>query len=149
MHLVKRKRWRPLLRFVGVLLVIVTAGMSCSALGNSHSNLKDFGFAVDQFHNAVRWETYDMALLFVSPPLADDFYRLTDVLQGKIRIMEYEIRNPLYDPLSRTGSVTVHIKLYHSDGPRLQTKTVQEKWAFMDKENRWQIIQHDLKELLN
>jgi hypothetical protein len=127
---------------------MLIVGMSCSALSNSHNNLKDFGFAVDQFHNAMRWETYDTALLFVSPALADDYYRLTDVLQGKIRIMEYEIRNPLYDPRDRTGSVTVHFKLYHCDGPRLQTKTVQEKWVYMDKENRWQIVQHDLKELM-
>jgi hypothetical protein len=149
MHFVKINGSRALGGCAAGLFLVLAIVTSCSSLGNSQNNLKDFGFAVDQFHNAMRWEKYDIALLFVSPKLADDFYRLTDLLQDKIRIMEYEIRNPLYNPQDRSGLVTVHFKLYHCDGPRLQTKTVQERWVYMNKENRWQIAEHDLKELMH
>ena len=133
----------------GAFLLILVAGASCTTMGNSYKNARGFNLAVDQFHNAMRWEAYDTALLFVSPPLVDDFWRLADALQGKIRIMEYEIRQPVCDPRNGSGSVTVNVKLYRQDGPTLQTRTVRQKWVYLAKEDIWQIVQHDLKELMN
>jgi hypothetical protein len=138
-----------LTRFTATLCLLLAGAMSCSSIGSTYNNPKGFNLSVDQFHNALRWEAYDTALVFVSPPLVDDFWQLADILQGKIRIMEYEVRQPVMDPISGSGSVTVHFKLYHQDGPRLQTRTVREKWVYLPKEKIWQIVRHDLDELMN
>lgn len=149
MHRFRTNGPGPGLWLVGACCLVLAIGASCGSMGKSYNNAKGFNLAVDQFHNAMRWEAYDTALMFVSPPLVEDFWRLADMLQGKIRIMEYEVRQPLYDPRNGSGSVTVHIKLYHQDGPRLQTRTVREKWVYLGNEDMWQIVHHDLKELMN
>jgi len=149
MHRLKSKGPRARLWIMGAFLAALVTGASCATLGDSYNNPRGFNLAVDQFHNAIRWEAYDTALLFVSPPLVDDFWRLADMMQGRIRIMDYEIRQPVCDPKSGSAFVTVHFKLYHQDGPKLQTRTVREKWAYVGKERMWQLVQHDLAELIN
>lgn len=131
-----------------VVMVISWGAAGCGSLGESTRESKGFGLAIDQFHSAVRWEAYDRALPFVSPPLVDDFYDLTDILQSKVRIMEYEVRNLSIDQKGETATATVFFKFYHQNSPQLQTKTIREKWAYADKEKIWQIVHHDMKELM-
>lgn len=132
--------------WITLLLMYGTAG--CGSLGESPKESKEFSQAIDQFHAAVRWEAYDRALPFVSPPLVDDFYDLTDILQGKVRIMEYEVRNLSFDQKGETATATVFFRFYHQDSPQLQTRTIREKWAYAGKEKIWQIVHHDMKELM-
>jgi hypothetical protein len=137
-----------LYRAIWVFILILWGAAGCGSVGESTNDSKGFGLAIDQFHSAVRWEAYDRALRFVSPPLVDDFYLLTDILQDKVRIMEYEVRNLSFDEKGEAATATVFFKLYRQNSPQLQTRTIREKWAYADKEKTWQIVQHDMTELM-
>lgn len=150
MHMDRPSSPKSLLQVVWVLFVLLWGCVGCSSLSTmtTDSNPKELRLAIDQFHNAVRWEAYDAAMIFVSPPLMDDFSRLSDMLRDKVRITDFEVRQPRFDAKTKSGWVTVHFKLYRQNNPQLETIAVREKWTFPDKGDRWQIVQHDFKDLM-
>jgi hypothetical protein len=150
MHMENRHTLTNLMRVLGIVGLVLWGCTYCSSMETTADiNPKDLRLAIDQFHNAVRWEAYDRALIFVSPSLVDDFSRLTDRLEGKVRVTEFDVRRPRFDPQTKCGWITVHFKLYRYNSPQLETKTVREQWCLANKGDLWQIVQHDFKELMN
>jgi hypothetical protein len=150
MHMKHQHIPTNLMRILSTIFLVLWSFTSCGSMGTSTDiHPKELYLAIDQFHNAVMWEAYDKALIFVSPSLADDFSRLGDRLAGKIRVTEFDVRRPQFDPKTKCGWITVNFKLYRRSNPQLETKTVREKWCPADKGDLWQIVQHDFKEVMN
>ncbi|MGV8073972.1 MAG: hypothetical protein AB2L11_05405 [Syntrophobacteraceae bacterium] len=138
-------------KFIGKIIafcLLLPVLFSCASPGKAKKNNEGLVAAVQNLNTAIRWQEYNTAAYCMASPLRERFWTLTDGLQKSVRILDFEIRRSSCDELSLSGEATLCYRYYHTDSPQLQTKTVHERYRYSEKEEAWQMVQHDLESLL-
>lgn len=145
-------RYQAVLK-TGCTCLFLLALASCSSLGGGESKKDQEALlaSVDVFNSAIRWGDSRQAALWIIPQLQDYFWTLTDELQDHVRIMDYEVRHISSIATADkqpSAEIILRYRYYHTNDPHLQTRTIHERWKYSEKEKVWQLVQHDLQQLL-
>lgn len=139
------------LKFCVVLfrcLVCLAAGLStsCAALNGQGDSEKGLVKAVERFNKDLRWEDYRAASTWIAPSAQKSFWDLADRMHGTVRIIDYQLVNASVNELS--GNATLRYRFYQKQNPRIQTRTLQQRWVFSEKDRVWQVEVHDLQQIM-
>lgn len=134
--------FRSLVAYVSIFLLVLT---SCTGLGKSRGDEKNFSLAVQGFNSFVRWGEYKQASAWIMPQARSYYWELTDWLGSNVRILDFEVREVSVNEVSQTGMSTVHYRFFYKDDPYIRTKTIEQKWRFQESEKAWQVVQHNLE----
>ncbi|MGO9019741.1 MAG: hypothetical protein ACLQVJ_15475 [Syntrophobacteraceae bacterium] len=116
-------------------LIVATAAASASAEGHD-DNLKS---SVKAFNEAFRFEDYSQASVFVSPDKKEKFWTEVDRFQGKIRIIDYELRDMQLDEKKNHATVILCIQYWRPESPILKTVSFTQKWQYSEKDKTWRV----------
>lgn len=131
-----------------LLLVVVLPSFACSTFGDKKENMKNFIAAVEGFNTALRWGDYKMASAFVSPSLQEQFWQQADIMEKKIRLTDYDIRNVAMAKTGNSFPVIIRFHYYITNDPQLQTQTVRQQWSYSQEAESWMITQCGLEALV-
>jgi len=95
----------------------------------------------EAFNRSFRWEDYSASSAWVPPGKKELFWKEVDNFKGKIRIIDFQVRE--IDQIEKSGTATaiLHYQYYRPDSPTLETVTFSQKWYFSEKEKAWQLGQ--------
>ena len=130
-------------------ILLATSTFSCGSLGKRKDSQENMMVSVDGFNGAIRWEDFKAAYLCLDPALQGEFWDLADTLHKSVRIMDYEVRNVNLNPEKHTATLAISYRYYFTHNPKLQAKTLQQRWQFYEKDKSWRVVHHELKELLS
>ena len=140
-------RWKRWMLFFPCWVCLV-AGFtsSCTTFGGQKSNEKGLLLAAERFSQDLHWEDYKSALTSIAPAARGEFMDLVERLQGRVRIVGYQIMDVGTSGLS--GNVTLRYRFYQKQNPQLQTRTLHQLWLFSEKDGVWQVVRYDLQQLM-
>jgi hypothetical protein len=125
------------LPFILFLALIVA---SCASTGGKDKKLEDsLKLSVDAFNSAFRWEDYREAAAFVPPDKKEHFWAEVDRFKGKIRIVDFNLREVELKEKSTSAGATLHFQFWRLESPTLQTVTFTQKWYFVEKDKQWKV----------
>jgi len=125
------------LPFVLFLALIVA---SCASTGGEGKKLEDsLKLSVDAFNSAFRWEDYKEAGAFVPPDKKEQFWAEVDKFKGKIRIIEYNLREVELKDKSRSANAILYFQFWRLESPTVHTVTFTQKWYFVEKDRLWKV----------
>jgi hypothetical protein len=128
--------------------VVFLSISSCASLGKSAGDEKDLTSAVQSFNFSVRWGEYKEASVWVIPQTRNYYWELSDWLVDNVRILDFEVRDVVFDEASNTGTSSVYYRFFYKDDPYIKTKTVEQKWRYEQSGKLWQVVQHNLESLV-
>jgi hypothetical protein len=127
------------------VLVAFTFGCSSLGLSNRKMNSEDFRAAVTTFNDAIRWRDYQTALLWIVPQQQEAFWKQTDDIQERVRVIDYEIIRVDFSERTAIGTVDLRYRVYHLTDPRIQVKTLHQKWRYEESQKNWRVAHADLQ----
>jgi hypothetical protein len=133
---------------VSLFCLVLPLLLSCSSFSSKKNDEKNLLTHIEAFNSAIRWEDYQAASSWVVPQLQEEFWRQADSLQGHIRLMDFQVRNIALENEGFSGTVVLRFRYYYTDDPHLRSKTLQQRWRYLEKEKVWQIVQYDLAALM-
>ena len=89
-----------------------------------------------------------MASAFVPPDLQEQFWQLADIMEKRMRLTDYDIRNVSMAKNGDSFPVIIRFHYYVTNDPHLQTKTVRQQWFFSQETENWMITQSGLEALV-
>jgi len=142
-HWKLRMLWFP-------LLLCLLAGLlcSCSLWGGQKSNEEGLLAAADLFNTDVRWEDYKAAAACIAPSDKAKFWNQVDRLQGRVRIMDYQVVDVELRDDGESGTVTLRYRFFYKNNPQIQTITLRQQWIFSGKDRAWQVVENDLQRMM-
>ncbi len=138
------KRW--MLLFPCLVCLVAGLSASCTLLGGQRGDDQGLRLAAERFNKDLRWEDYRSALSWIAPAAKEAFMDQADRLQGRVRIMEYQVMDVSSDGLS--GNVILRYRFYQKQDPQLQTRTLHQQWFFSEQDHVWQVVKDDLQKLM-
>jgi hypothetical protein len=138
------KRW--MVFFPCWVCLIAGFSASCTMFDAQKSNDQALFLAVDRFNQNLRWEDYKSALTWIAPAAKGEFMDQIESLQGRVRIMGYQVMDVGTSGLS--GNVTLLYRFYQKRNPQIQTRTLHQQWLFSEKDRVWQVVRNDLQQLM-
>lgn len=129
-------------------LTILLFTLSCSTWGKPKNNMNDLLLAEQDFIKAMKWGDYKHASGWIAPEAKEDFWRNVDRFQNHLHIMDYDIRDVIFEGGDGFSIVLLKCRYYFTSDPQLKTKTLRQKWTYGEEPSRWQLQQHALGELL-
>ncbi|MDY0041879.1 MAG: hypothetical protein RBS57_16320 [Desulforhabdus sp.] len=132
-----------------LIIVIVLCFSSCSTFGDKQKSLKDLKTAVEGFNTALRWGDYKTASVFVAPSLQEQFWQQADIMENRIRVTDYDIRNVSMPATGESFPVIIRFHYYITNDPHLQTRTVRQQWLYSEGSESWTTTQSGLDALLD
>lgn len=129
-------------------LLALTVPSSCATISGGKADPESLGEFVEQFHSAIRWEEYKAASAFVPEQQRKQFWDDMDLFQRKVRVMEFKVRDIRAREGSWSAQVIVQCRFYHTDDPRVHTKTLEQDWRYREKEKVWLVTRHDLESII-
>jgi hypothetical protein len=140
-------RWiRWMFFFPCWVCLVVGLVSSCTLLGGQRGDQKGLLAAAERFNQDLRWEDYKSALTWVAPTAKEEFMDQAERLQGRVRIMGYQVMDAGLNGLY--GNVTLRYRFYQKQNPQLQTMTLHQQWLFSESDSAWQAMRWDLQKLL-
>lgn len=132
------------------LLLCLLAGLlcSCTLFGGVNNDEQALLTAADRFSTGLRWEDYRSAAKYIPPTGKDAFWEQTERLQGRVRIMEFQVVDVGITGNGNSGNVVVRYRFFHKRNPQLQTTTLNQQWQFFDRDRGWQVVRDDLEKLM-
>jgi len=126
---------------IPIVLLLALILAACGSLG-SHEEQKVEGLklSVDTFNGCFKWEDYSKAAVFVPYNKKELFWSDVDRFKGKIRIVDYQIRELLEDQATHTATAILLFQYWRTDAPIVQTVTFSQKWIYFEKEKRWRVV---------
>ncbi len=121
---------------------------SCGLWGGQKSNEEGLLAAVDHFNTDVRWEDFKTAAACIAPSGKEEFWNQVDRLQGRVRIMDFQVVDASLRDNGESGTVILRYRYYHKNNPQIQTKTLHQRWLFSKQDRAWQVVDHDLQKLI-
>jgi hypothetical protein len=131
-----------------ILCFIVIFLPSCASMGGQKRDEKSFFAAVEGFNSSFRWEDFKAASMWIPTEGLVDFWEETDIFDGHIRIIDFQIRNVNLNEVSSSGTAIVQFKYYYTNAPHIQTKTLKQQWVYREQGKTWQVVRHELERLL-
>jgi hypothetical protein len=133
----------------GWFFLLLALMFGCASLGSSNRKLnsEDFKAAVTTFNDAIRWRDYQKALLWIVPQQREIFWKQTDDIQERLRVIDYEIIRVDFNERTAIGTVDLRYRVYYLTDPRLQVKTLHQKWRYEEAEKDWRVAYSDLQNL--
>jgi hypothetical protein len=130
-----RKPWLRLILFLALIVA------SCASTGGGQEKkLEDsLKLSVEAFNSSFRWEDYKEASAFVPPDKKEQFWAEVDKFKGKIRIVEYNIREVELRDKSSSASTLLQFQFWRLESPTLQTVTFTQKWYYTEKDKLWKV----------
>jgi hypothetical protein len=122
--------------------------VACSTLPGSRTNKDAFASAVESFNTALRWGDYKLAAAFVAAAEQERFWRFSDLMEGRIKITNYEIRQLTWNEVEAQIPVFVKFQYFFMNDPYLQTRTIRQQWLFSEQAKGWQVAESDLMDLV-
>jgi hypothetical protein len=141
---------RSTLRLLFPLLLCLLPGFltSCGLFGGQKDSQEGLTQAADRFNKDVRWEDYKSAATCIAPSGKEDFWNQIDRLQGRIRIIDYQVVDVGLEDGGASGTVSLRYRFFPKNNPQPQTRTLHQKWLFSREAGAWQIVRHDLQKLM-
>jgi hypothetical protein len=121
---------------------------SCGLWGGQKSGEEGLLAAADHFNTDVRWEDYKAASACIAPSGKEEFWNQVERLQGRVRIMDYQVVDVGLKDDGESGTVTLRYRFFHKNNPQIQTKTLRQQWLFSKKDRTWQVVEYDLQKLM-
>ena len=128
-------------------LTILLFTLSCSTWGKPKNNMNDLLLAEQDFIKAMKWGDYKHASGWIAPEAKEDFWRNVDRFQNHLHIMDYDIRDVIFEGGEGSSIVLLKCRYYFTSDPQLKTKTLRQKWTYGEEPSGWQLQQHALGEL--
>lgn len=141
---IRNGRW---LAVVSMVMAFALTG-ACAALSKNKNTRKTLSTAVEGFNTALRWGDFKVASTFVAPDFQEQFWRQSDIMEGRIRLTEYDIRYITWTENERTSPVIIRFRYYTTNDPTIQTETVRQVWRYNEQAQGWQLIQSGLDALM-
>jgi hypothetical protein len=136
----RRKLWRPFILFLALIVA------SCASTGSQEKQEKldkkleaSLRVSVDAFNSAFRWEDYTGAAAFVPKDKKEQFWVEVDKFKGKIRIVEFNLREVELTDKSAGANVIMHFQFWRLESPTVQTVTFTQKWHYTEKDKQWRV----------
>lgn len=123
-----------------VSLALVLAACASMGADSEKKKTESLRASVEAFNAAFRWEDYSTALAFVPEYKREQFWNAVDMFKGKIRIIEYQVREVDEKPMAPTSTAILYFQYWRTDAPTLQTVNLTQRWAYMEKEKAWKIV---------
>jgi len=124
------------------LLLVAVLTVSCGTLSNSQDKKKEgLRASVEGFNSSFRWEDYQSASAFVTPAQKELFWAEVDKFKGKIRLVDFQIRDIAWTEKAPTATAIVYFQYYRMDSPTLETISFPQRWYYSEKENIWRLDQ--------
>jgi hypothetical protein len=133
---------------VSLCSMFLLFSLSCSSTGEKKTGSETLLPSVEKFNNAVRWEEYKTAGLFLDTPLQKAYWNLVDRLQGLVKITGYEIRKIDQKEKSPFADVFICFRLYRTNDPYIRSVTLHQRWAYKEKGKHWVVAEHDLESFI-
>ncbi len=134
-----RKLW---VLFILFLALALTA--CASAERAEEKTMQSLNASVEAFNSAFRWEDYSSAAAFVPADKKDLFWAEVDRFKGKIRLIEYQVREVHHAENGNRATAVVYFQYWRPESPTVQTATFTQKWYFPEtgktaKERLWKV----------
>lgn len=127
---------------IGCVLLLACLTAACGGYGQSEKKEKEaFAAAVEAFNHAFRWEDYDAAAVWIDPARKLKFWTEVDKFKGRIRIIDYKIRDIDFGEEKPVSTAVLYFQYYRIDSPTIETVTLSQKWRFVEEEKHWQLEQ--------
>jgi len=141
---------RSTLRFLFPLLLCLLTGFlsSCSMFGGEKDNQEGLLLSVDRFNKDLRWEDYKSAATSIAPSAKKEFWDQVDWLQGRVRIIDYQVVEVDMGDGGGSGTVALRYRFFPKNNPQPQTRTLHQQWVFSKKTGAWEVVRHDLQKLM-
>jgi hypothetical protein len=131
-----------------LLMLALTFGCRGSlGFSNRKMNTEDLKLAVTTFNDAIRWRDYQKALLWIVPQQQEAFWKQTDDIQDRLRVIDYEIIRFDFNERAAIGTVDLRYRVYYLTDPRMQVKTLHQKWRYEEAQKDWRVAHSDLQSL--
>ena len=104
--------------------------------------------AADRFNTDLKWQDYKSAASRMAPSERESFWGKVDQLQGRIRIMDYQVVDVNLKGKEGSGTVILRYRFFSTSNPQLQTKTLHQKWVFSERGEGWQVVENDLEKIM-
>ena len=124
------------------LLLIAALTVSCGTLTSSQDKKREgLRASVEGFNSSFRWEDYQAASVFVTPGQKELFWAEVDKFKGKVRLVDFQIRDIDWTEKAPTATAIVYFQYYRMDSPTLETVSFPQRWYYSEKENIWRLDQ--------
>jgi hypothetical protein len=125
--------------WLSFILFLALLAASCASTGGGGDEKKlgeSLKLSVEAFNSAFRWEEYKEAAAFVPSGKKEQFWAEVDGFKGKIRIVEYTLRDVDLKDKNCSASVIMYFQFWRLEQPTLQTVTFTQKWYFVQKDKQ-------------
>jgi hypothetical protein len=136
----QKKNVRGTFVFIFIFLLSLPV-VSCGSMASRQDAKMEKGLreSVDAFNFAFRWEEYSAAAAFLPTSRKADFWCLVDTFKGRLRIVDYEVREiELLKGIPR-GTAIVAYQYYLSASPILEKATFTQKWYYTEQDKMWRV----------
>jgi hypothetical protein len=133
---------------LGPCVISLLMFASCYSLGERKAGIENLVPSIEQFDDAIRWEDYKTAGLYLEAPFQKGFWDLADNLQRKVKITGYEVRKVDHPDKSPSADVLLCFRVYYTNDPCIRTVNLRQHWSFDEKDKHWVVVNHDLEALL-
>jgi hypothetical protein len=79
------------------------------------------------------------AAAFVPKDKKEQFWVEVDKFKGKIRIVEFNLREVELTDKSAGANVIMHFQFWRLESPTVQTVTFTQKWHYTEKDKQWRV----------
>lgn len=141
-------RQRRMIIFPFLLCLLAGFLCSCALFGGAKHDEEALRLAADRFSTGLRWEDYKSASAYIAPDAKEGFWEQADRLQGRVRIMEFQVVDVGIIGNGSSGNVTLRYRFFHKRNPQLQTTMLNQQWLFSDRDRVWQVVRSDLEKLM-
>lgn len=122
--------------FFLIAVLATSCGSVSSKEEKQHENLKG---SVEAFNSAFRWEDYKTAAIFINPDQKELFWNEVDKFKGKIRLVDFQVRDIAWKDKSNVATAIVFFQFYKTSAPTLETVNFQQKWYYSEKDKHWRV----------
>lgn len=131
-----------------LFLALIVASCASSGGGAEKKLDESLKVSIDAFNTAFRWEDYAAAANFIPPGQKDQFWAEVDRFKGKIRIIEFSLREvelkdkgkDLSKDKNTSATANMHFEFWRLDSPTLQRVNLTQKWFYTGKDRLWKVI---------
>ncbi len=123
-----------------LFLCLLLASCGIMGAGGGRDKMeKGLKESVDAFNFAFRWEEYTNASAFLPASRKADYWCLVDTFKGRLRIVDFEIREIEHQKGSLKGTAIVSYQYYLSAAPTLEKATFTQSWYFTEADKTWKV----------
>lgn len=131
-----------------ILIVVLLLLAGCSRSQKQTRGEGGLMSAVESFNSLLRWEEYRLASAWIPQADKELFWGIADLFEGRLRIMDYQVRDVSVANNGTSGSVILSFRFYFTNNPNLLSRTIHQKWVFSEEKKSWLVVRHDLEGLL-